>query len=186
VTVHVRSEHPRGRAAVRRLRQRARRFLAELGRGHSELSVLVVGDAAIRRLNAEWRGKDRTTDVLSFPASREGPLLGDVVISLDTAVRAAREENRALGAELDRYLAHGLLHLLGHDHEASAAAARRMATAEDALVGEGMISGTRAHGAAPGRAKPVEDGLPRPAQRGEGRGEGRSGPGSGSRSRSQP
>ena len=174
MTVHVRSEHPRGQAAARRLRHRARRFLAALDRDRSELSVLVVGDAAIRKLNAAWRGKDRATDVLSFPAAGKGPLLGDVVISLDTAVRAAREERRALGAELDRYLAHGLLHLLGHDHEASAAAARRMAAAEDALVGEGMITGTRAHGAAPGRARPVQDGPPRPAQRGEGRGEGRS------------
>ena len=137
--VEARSEHARGAAAARRLRSRGRAFLAALGRRQAELSILVVGDAAIRRLNRAWRGKDRPTDVLSFPAAGSGALLGDVVISLDTARRAARQDGRPLGAELDRYLAHGILHLLGHDHEASPAAARRMARAEDALVGEGMV-----------------------------------------------
>ncbi|HET9594472.1 MAG TPA: rRNA maturation RNase YbeY [Anaeromyxobacteraceae bacterium] len=140
--VEVRSEHARGAAAARRMRSRARAFLAALGREGAELSVLIVGDAAMRRLNRAWRGKDRATDVLSFPVAGSGALLGDVVISLDTARRVAREERRTLGAELDRYLAHGILHLLGHDHEASPAAARRMARAEDALVGEGMVRGT--------------------------------------------
>jgi len=138
VIVHARSEHPRGAAAVRRLGQRARRYLAALGCDGAELSLLVVGDAAMRRLNRAWRGKDRPTDVLSFPAAGPGALLGDVVISLDTACRAAREEGRTIAAELDRYLAHGLLHLLGHDHERPADA-RRMAEAEDALVVEGMV-----------------------------------------------
>ncbi len=136
--VHARSEHPGGAAAVRRLRQRARGYLAALGCDGAELSVLVVGDAAMRRLNRAWRGKDRPTDVLSFPAAGPGALLGDVVVSLDTARRSAKEDGRAIGAELDRYLAHGLLHLLGHDHHRPADA-RRMAEAEDALVGEGMV-----------------------------------------------
>jgi len=142
VTVHARSEHARGAAAARRLRERARRYLRALGREEAELSILVVGDAAMRRLNRAWRGKDRPTDVLSFPHAEpnHGPLLGDVVVSLDTARRVARTEGRLLGAELDRYLAHGLLHLLGHDHERPADA-RRMAKAEDELVGEGMVTG---------------------------------------------
>ena len=97
----------------------------------------------MRRLNRAWRGKDHPTDVLSFPAGGPGALLGDIVISLDTAQRAAREEGRRVGAELDRYLAHGLLHLLGHDHERPADA-RRMAEAEDALVGEGMVRAAHA------------------------------------------
>jgi probable rRNA maturation factor len=151
VSVEVRSEHARGAAAARRLRSRARAFLAALGRREAELSVLVVGDAAMRRLNRAWRGKDRATDVLSFPAAGAGGLLGDVVISLDTARRAAREGGRALGAELDRYLAHGILHLLGHDHEASPAAARRMARAEDRLVGEGMVTSVSGTGTGTGR-----------------------------------
>jgi len=138
VIVHARSEHPRGATAVRRLRQRARGYLAALGCERAELSVLVVGDAAMRRLNRAWRGKDRPTDVLSFPAAGPGALLGDIVVSLDTARRSAKEEGRAIATELDRYLAHGLLHLLGHDHHRPADA-RRMAEAEDALVGEGMV-----------------------------------------------
>ena len=154
VIVHSRSEHARGAAAARRLRDRARRFLAALGRDDAELSVLVTGDRAIRALNRAWRGKDRATDVLSFPhaAPNPGPLLGDVVISFDTAARSARAAGRRVGAELDRYLAHGILHLLGHDHERPAAA-RRMAAAEDALVGEGMVSGASRAPADPGRAR---------------------------------
>jgi probable rRNA maturation factor len=139
VVVHARSEHARGMAAARRLRARALRYLSLLAIERAELSIVVVSDAAIRALNRQWRGKDRATDVLSFPAA--GPhagLLGDVVVSLDTARRVARAEGRPAAAELDRYLAHGLLHLLGHDHE-RVADARRMATLEDALVGSGLV-----------------------------------------------
>jgi probable rRNA maturation factor len=145
VIVHARSEHARGAAAARRLRGRARDFLAAMGREQVELSILVVGDAAMRRLNRTWRGVDRPTDVLSFPQAEpnRGPVLGDLVVSLDTARRVARRERRTLGAELDRYLAHGLLHLLGHDHE-SPVQARRMVRAEDALVAEGMLRGMAA------------------------------------------
>jgi probable rRNA maturation factor len=148
VIVHVRSEHPAGRAAARRLRTRARAFLGALRRDDSELSVLVVGDARMRALNRAWRGEDRATDVLSFPhrEPNRGPVLGDVVISLDTARRVARVERRRVGAELDRYLAHGLLHLLGHDHDRPDRA-RRMARAEDALVGTGMLTGAGASAA---------------------------------------
>ncbi|HEX7489786.1 MAG TPA: rRNA maturation RNase YbeY, partial [Anaeromyxobacteraceae bacterium] len=135
----------------RRLRQRARRYLSALGCDRAELSLLVVGDAAMRRLNRAWRGKDQPTDVLSFPAGGPGALLGDIVISLDTAQRAAREEGRGVGAELDRYLAHGLLHLLGHDHERPVDA-RRMAEAEDALVGEGMVRAAQRTPSPPSRS----------------------------------
>jgi probable rRNA maturation factor len=144
VTVWARSEHPRGAAAARRLRERARRYLATLRQGEAELSILVVDDRAMLRLNRAWRGLASPTDVLSFPCHgpAAGPLLGDVVISLDTARRAARAAGRTLGGELDRYLAHGLLHLLGYDHHRPADA-RRMSAAEDALVGEGMVSAAR-------------------------------------------
>ncbi len=143
MTVHARSELARGAAAARRLRERAGRFLRALERSDAELSILLVGDATMRRLNQRWRGQDRPTDVLSFPAAgASGPLLGDVVISLDTAGRVARRLGRPASRELDRYLAHGLLHLLGHDHARPAQAAR-MARAEDALVGEGMVGAAR-------------------------------------------
>jgi probable rRNA maturation factor len=142
VTVRLTSEHRRGAAAARRLRARAGAFLRALGREEAELSVLLVGDRRIRTLNREWRGKDAATDVLSFPLSDPpgiGPLLGDVVISLDTAFRRAKEDRRPVVAELDRYLAHGILHLLGFDHERPADA-RRMAAREAELArSEGLV-----------------------------------------------
>jgi probable rRNA maturation factor len=142
VTVRVASDHPRGSAAARRLRGRAAAFLEALGRAGAELSVLLTTDRRIRALNRRWRDIDRPTDVLSFPLSEPhgvGPLLGDVVISLDTAVRRARRDGRRVQEELDRYLAHGLLHLLGLDHRRPAEA-RRMALAEAELIrAEGLV-----------------------------------------------
>jgi probable rRNA maturation factor len=142
VTVLARSEHPRGAAATRRLRAKAREFLAALGRPDAELSLLLTTDARIRRLNREWRRKDRPTDVLSFPLSDPpgaGPLLGDVVISIDTAVRRGGDDARAVRKELDRYLAHGILHLLGYDHVRRADAVV-MAAREEALVrADGLV-----------------------------------------------
>jgi probable rRNA maturation factor len=129
------------------VRRRLARFLDKLLLEQVELSVWLCRDAEIRRLNRHYRGIDQTTDVLSFPAA-QGPApgsnrlrrnLGDLAISLQTARRAAREEGRPLREELDRYLAHGLLHLLGHDHE-KVRPARRMARAEQDLLGaRGMV-----------------------------------------------
>lgn len=136
----VRCDHPRGRPAAARLRRRAREFLSELGRDGVELSLSIVGDGEIRELNRAWRGKDAPTDVLSFPLVEPpcGPMLGDVVISLDTAERVAREDGRGVAEELDRYLAHGILHLLGHDH-ARASEAREMALLEERLLAAGGL-----------------------------------------------
>jgi len=145
--VDVRSEHPAGGRQLARLARVARRFLALLDLSGVELSILVVTDRGIRTLNRSWRRKDRPTDVLSFPAGAPLPgssglrLLGDVVLSLDTARRAARAHRRTLASELDLYLAHGLLHLLGHDHH-RAADARRMGALEARLLGgPGMVQG---------------------------------------------
>jgi probable rRNA maturation factor len=98
----------------------------------AELSVALIGDAEMHALNRDYRGKDRPTDVLAF-ALREGEdahlhadMLGDVVISLDTAARQARERGHAVADEVRFLLAHGILHLLGYDHERSPADARRM------------------------------------------------------------
>jgi probable rRNA maturation factor len=144
------SHHPRGASALRRVRRRAADFLAALRRTDAELSVVLLTDGRIRTLNRSWRGKDRATDVLSFPISEpagSGSLLGDVIISLDTATRRARADGRRVGEELDRYLAHGLLHLLGYDHE-RAEDARVMAAQEAALVrGEGLVGAALQKGA---------------------------------------
>jgi len=154
MTVLVSSEHPAGAAAVRRLRTQARVYLAALGRAEAELSVLVTTDAGIRRLNRRWRGVDRSTDVLSFPLSDPpgaGPLLGDVVISVDTAVRRGGDDARAVRRELDRYLAHGILHLLGFDHERRADALV-MASREAELVRADGLVGAVLKGKRLGRA----------------------------------
>src|SRR3954462_15248252 len=99
---------------------------------NAELSVLLVGDAEMQCLNRDYRGKDAATDVLAF-ALREGDgaalhpdVLGDVVICLDTAARQARARRATLADEVRVLLAHGVLHLLGYDHERSPRDARAM------------------------------------------------------------
>jgi rRNA maturation RNase YbeY len=136
--VVARGRGPRAAALAARLGRQARRLLRALGRDDAELSVLVVSDRAMRALNRRWRGRDRPTDVLSFAqqegaAGVPGGLLGDVVISVDTAARQAAERGASLGREADRLLVHGLLHLLGYDHERSPAEARRMQRRERTL-----------------------------------------------------
>ncbi len=101
--------------------------LARLDRRGSEIGVALVDDAFIRALNAEWRGIDAATDVLSFPQHEfpDGPntlrpgaaLLGDVAISVDVAGRQAAEQGHGLRTELAVLLVHGICHLLGWDHE---------------------------------------------------------------------
>ena len=145
VVVEVRSEVAGGSRQVRRLRTRAAAFLSLLDLRDVELSVLLTDDPGIRVLNREWRRKDRPTDVLSFPAGEPPPgstgprHLGDVILSLDTARRQARAHRHRLADELDLYLAHGLLHLIGHDHHRRQDA-RRMASLESRLLGRpGMV-----------------------------------------------
>jgi len=148
VSVDLQIAHPRGLSLSRRLRRRAREYLRALGRPDAELSLLLVTDQDMRALNRRWRQIDRATDVLSFPISEppgHGPLLGDVVISVDTAVRRAKREGREVGVELDRYLAHGLLHLLGFDHR-RLRDARRMAAKEAELMrAAGLVGAALQH-----------------------------------------
>lgn len=103
----------------------------------SEVSIEFIGDTRMRRLNRDYRRKDSTTDVLAF-ASREAggppsPILGDVVVSVPTAIRQAESIGHSLNEELVRLLIHGLLHLIGYDHERSEVEARKMKRKEEAL-----------------------------------------------------
>jgi probable rRNA maturation factor len=82
-----------------------------------EVALVLTGDRAVRALNARYRGKDKPTDVLSFPGPGGEAGLGDIVISVDTAARNAREYGRTLPQELDVLALHGFLHVLGYDHE---------------------------------------------------------------------
>jgi probable rRNA maturation factor len=109
---------------VRRLKGTAQKLLRAVGRQESEISVLLTDDASIRELNRTHRGKDKPTDVLSFPAGRvilslskdDTEILGDIAISVETARRQAAEYDAPLQNEIYRLLIHGLLHVLGHDH----------------------------------------------------------------------
>ncbi|HMS84378.1 MAG TPA: rRNA maturation RNase YbeY [Nitrospira sp.] len=126
-----------------RLAELAQRVLSALGERESELSLELIGDRRMQRLNREYRKRDRTTDVLAFP-TREAimpngltcrtSLLGDVVISLPTAVRQARAAGRSVDDELAILLVHGVLHLCGYDHERNVREAERMARRERAVL----------------------------------------------------
>jgi probable rRNA maturation factor len=121
-----------------------------LGCPPSEISVAIVGDRAIRILNREYLGKDRPTNVISF-SMQEGDfgtvnpaLLGDVVISADTAAREADEGGIPFRERLLFLLMHGILHLTGYDHERSGEEeARRMEAKEQEIFAllkeEGMV-----------------------------------------------
>jgi probable rRNA maturation factor len=103
------------RARVERLLGRASRATGNRAR---EVSVLFCGDRLMAGLNRRWRGKDRSTDVLAFPAERVATgFLGDIVISIPYATRQARRHGESRAREVDRLLLHGYLHLLGYDHE---------------------------------------------------------------------
>lgn len=141
--IRVKKELRGHKAEAEWLPRRARRHLSLLAElkvpaaaalSSVELSILLTNDDGIRTLNRRWRAKDKTTDVLSFPlldleslnalgaqAARGGELfpweLGDIVISVDTAKRQAKEHGLTLRQELDLLLVHGILHLLGFDHE---------------------------------------------------------------------
>ena len=106
----------RRRTSPARLR-RVLRGAAAILRVRGEVAVVLAGDGLLRRLNRDYRGKDRPTDVLSFPGDGGESGLGDVVISVATAERNARGLGRTLQQELDVLALHGFLHVLGYDHE---------------------------------------------------------------------
>lgn len=116
----VRAGRTPGSRAVAR---RAARILELLDVGSAELSIVLCDDAFIHGLNRQYRGVDRPTDVLSFPQDEAGAppgaarVLGDVVISVDTAARQAAGRGCAASDEVTALLVHGVLHLLGWDHE---------------------------------------------------------------------
>jgi len=139
-----------GRPYADALRADALTLLEILALEHCELSLMLVSDSAIRRLNRKFRAKDQPTDVLSFPqlepahelatsrrfSTPDAPplALGDIVISIDTARRQAHELRQSASARIRTLLIHGMLHLLGYDHERSMAEARRMFAREHELA----------------------------------------------------
>ena len=144
--IRIQKQAPNCKQEAQWLERAARLALQKLSRSRApgaqalkraELSISLVTDRSIHRLNREWRHKDKATDVLSFPQfsipelraePREGEALplGDVIISLQTAKRQSKEKGVAYRKELHWLLVHGILHLLGYDHEISAKEDRRM------------------------------------------------------------
>ncbi len=113
--------------------------LKDLGCDDSELSILVTGDEEIHRLNMRYLKRDRPTNVLAFPmnAADQGinsSMLGDIVISADTAKREAIEMGITLRDRVCELLVHGLLHLMGYDHEKSEKEEKRMQKEEKRLL----------------------------------------------------
>jgi len=108
-----------------------------LGYETSELSIVIVDDEQIRRLNRQYFHRSRPTNVISFPqqsfAGHPARVLGDVVISIETAQRQAQIRGVQLEEEIIILLIHGLLHLLGYDHEGSAEERKKMAAKEKEL-----------------------------------------------------
>ncbi len=118
-------------------------LLDAVGERQSELSIELVGDRRMRRLNREYRKKDRTTDVLAFPmreavappaARHTTDMLGDVVISVPRALHQAIDAGRSPDEEFVSLLVHGVLHLCGYDHERSTKEAVRMHRRERTLL----------------------------------------------------
>ncbi|MBN9525326.1 MAG: rRNA maturation RNase YbeY [Alphaproteobacteria bacterium] len=100
-----------GRAALR----------GALDAGRHALTVVLSDDAELRRLNRDWRSKDKPTNVLSFPNGEATPdgvvLLGDIILGYETVVREAREQGKSLADHLAHLVVHGALHVVGYDHE---------------------------------------------------------------------
>ena len=107
----------------KKIKKISRSALEGMGEDEAELSLLLVDDSYIRKLNKKYRGSDYKTDVLAF-AMRDGegvppdsPILGDVVISVETAKREAINRKRKFDEEMNLYIVHGILHLLGYEDE---------------------------------------------------------------------
>ena len=128
ITLQNRQPYP---VALGRLRKTLRTALRVLGVWDHELSLTLVDDRQIRALNARHRGVRRRTDVLAFPLAGPAPVLGEAIISVETARRQATRLGHSLAEELDLLGCHACLHLVGYDdrdpHEARLMHAREMA-----------------------------------------------------------
>ncbi|MGU3667106.1 rRNA maturation RNase YbeY [Methylobacterium sp. A49B] len=108
--------------------------------GPVAVSIVLTDDAAVRELNGTWRGKDKPTNVLSFPAASQprhleaATPLGDVVLAYETLVRESAEQSKPLQNHLAHLLVHGTLHCLGQDHEIGEAEADAMEALEVAAL----------------------------------------------------
>ena len=101
--------------------------------GHTSLTILLTNNGKLKALNRDFRGKDKPTNVLSFPSLGDSPSLGDIALALEIIKSEARAQKKNLAEHAAHLAMHGTLHLLGHDHEKSSEA-RKMETLEIALL----------------------------------------------------
>jgi probable rRNA maturation factor len=142
------------------------RFLADAQtaarlRGH--VTVLLTNDAAMRDLNRRFRGKNKPTDVLSFPAADlvQSEEKGDLAIGVETALRQSVEQGHSLTVEIEVLILHGLLHLAGHDHETDSGQMQRRERSLRAKLGlpQGLIERSRAKGESRPKPRPTAGGA---------------------------
>ena len=141
--------HSRTKIDRQRVKRRVSHIFKKLGYLKSEISILFIDDIEMRVLNKRYRGKDKTTDVLSFSqidgyknsklrTLNTELLLGDVVISVETAKRQAKQRGHSFNREVLILLTHGILHLLGYDHEGDRKKAVEMRRKEKELMSLGV------------------------------------------------
>ena len=138
MTVDVLKRVAGRKVSAANVKRTAQKILRLVGQNNAELSLALVGNDEIRELNRRYRNKPTPTDVLSFPADESASLhvrlLGDVIISVEQAEVQARRARRTLEAEVEWLLIHGILHLLGYDHERSAKEAKIMRALEKKIT----------------------------------------------------
>jgi len=138
MTVDVLKKVAGRKVSAAKIKRTAERILVLLDQKGTELSLALVGNDEIRELNRKYRNKLAPTDVLSFPADESAGLrarlLGDVIISVEQAEIQAKQARRTLEAEVEWLLIHGILHLLGYDHERSAKEAKIMRALEKKIT----------------------------------------------------
>lgn len=121
---------------------------AALGAAAGDVVVLLTDDAAVQDLNARFRGRDRPTNVLSFPAAESAaPHLGDLVLAFGVCAAEAEAQGKTLADHLSHLTVHGVLHLLGRDHEAEAEAEAMEAEERAILASLGVADPYRADAA---------------------------------------
>ena len=114
------------------------------------LAILLTDDAAVRELNRRWRGKDAPTNVLSFPAAESAaPWLGDVALAFETCAREAEGQGKPFGDHVAHLVVHGVLHLVGWDHQTDAEAERMEGLERDILARMGVPDPYRERDAPP-------------------------------------
>jgi len=134
MNIEVRNRQRKYRINQRNVKKDANTILSLCGVDDIELSILIVNNRSIRELNKKYRGMDKPTDVLAFPMGGHSKLLGDIIISMEKTHAQAAERGHSPEQEFKILLTHGILHLLGYDHEISRSEAQRMKRKEKIIL----------------------------------------------------